>query len=101
MGKLNPNEIKSLDKKQLVNMLQDEVFDDPDFIRHIKEVAEKEEVPLEVAETIIKKYITDCGKEMIKVKKHKRRIVLFGHLNIDIVEPKFNKFSIYFKKRKK
>lgn len=100
MKKLNAHEIKGLTKQELLNVLEDEVFSDNDFKRHINETAIKENVSYDLAETVIKNYIISIGSEMIKIKKHRRRIVVFGFLNIDIIEPKFNKYSIYFKKRK-
>ena len=72
--RLNVDNIKNLSKEELLIVLEEEVFQDVDFIRHVKEVSKNEEIPHEVAESVIKHYITSIGLMMIKKTKHKRRI---------------------------
>lgn len=101
MKKLDTNDIKNLTKEEFFEIMRSEVFDNPDFSRQLKETAKKENLPESVVRTVIEKYLLDIASEMVKVKRHKRRIILHGHLNIEILESKYNPFSVYFKKRKK
>lgn len=101
MQKLSTDYIKNLTEEELLKVLEEEVFQDADFIRHIQEVSKNEQIPHDVVEEVIKHHITRIGKMMIKKTRHKRRITLFGFLNIDILEPTNNEHSIYYKQRKK
>lgn len=93
------NAKRTISKIKMLEVLETQVFSDQDFIRHIRETASKENIPEDVVETIIKHHIKTCSLEMIKKKKIHRRIVLFGFIHIDIVEPNYNEFSIYNNKK--
>lgn len=96
----NPNKLKNLNYSELQKVLQEEVFDTPDFKRHMKELSVIENMEIEEVTKVVKHYLLSNGKEMLKIKKHKRRFVLFGFLTIDIQEIIYNEHSIYYKQSK-
>lgn len=81
----------NISKEELMEVLEDQVFETFDFSRHMEELAQKENLPLEDVRKVVKHHLTEIAKEMVKVTKIKRRIVLFGFLYIDIMEPLFYK----------
>ena len=65
--------------RQSIKEVQEEVFEDEDFNRMIKETAEKENLPLEVVEGVIKNFII----QLLKL-AHLRQIKIsvFGYFNL-------------------
>jgi hypothetical protein len=98
--KLRTYDLKSMKIQKLQKIMQEEVFENEDFIRHLEETSIKTGFPVSVIKTVVEDYFSRIGTEMIKVKKHKRRFVLFGFMNLEIFESKYNPFSIYFKQKR-
>ena len=91
----------SLPKDEMIKISEKDVFDDTDFIRQVEEVTLKLKLPKDVVESVIKSFIINIVIECCKVKKHLRRIKIYGYLHIDILELKYNPYSILNKKNKK
>lgn len=95
------NRLKNLTKKELSETLENDVFEQPEFKRHMKELAISENISEEEANKVIKHYLLTVGKEALRITKHRRRIVLFGFMHIDIQEIIYNEHSIYYKYKNK
>lgn len=94
-------DLKPLTKEKLTEILNDEVFINIDFNRHIRETAAKQNIEVETAETVIKHLLSSIGAELSTIKKHKRRFLIFTYIYLEIIENKYNIFSINFKKGKR
>ena len=94
-------DLNPLTKKQQKQILNDEVYIDLDFNRHIRETAMKQNIEVETAEIVVKHLLENLSSELSTIKKHKRRFLIFTYIYLEIIENKYNKFSINFKKGKR
>ena len=101
---------KKIEKEQVLEAFQRDVADNPRFVSHIQETAQKLQLPEEVVEAVVKHYLTYTMLILSKAHKAKERtkVVLYGYFEVEFVNPLINEFSHYsniflnqFKKRKR
>lgn len=90
------NSHSTLSKEEMDIVLNEHVFDDYNFKRHIQEVSIKLQIPEDVVESVIKHYLSFICYEMIKIRKIRRRIVIYGFFFLDILEPYYDVNSKYY-----
>lgn len=84
-----------------LEIIEDEVYNDADFQRHLKEVAQRTNMPLSSVESVVKHYIESAAKEVCKNKKHKRRFIFSGYFFFEIHDIQHNPYSSYKVEKKR
>lgn len=79
-------QLKRADRKVIALKELETVFEKEDFKRQIMEVSLRLNIPHDITETVIKNYIETVTKTMFTFKFIKKRITLYGFMNIEIVK---------------
>lgn len=78
--------LKPMDKLQIKKVLEEEVFSNPHFIDHVKQVSHNTKFDEEIVKEVLKNYITNVFTIMSTIQKIKTKINLYGFLTI-FIEP--------------
>jgi activator of 2-hydroxyglutaryl-CoA dehydratase len=76
--------LKRANRKTVALNELETVFEKEDFKRQVMEVSQRENIPHDIVETVIKNYIQTVTKTMFIYKYSKKRITLYGFMNIEI-----------------
>lgn len=60
------------------------VFEREDFKRHILEVSQRNNIPHDVVDAVVKHYLLTITKVMFMFKFIRKRITLYSHMNIEV-----------------
>lgn len=76
-----------ISKEDIKKVLDEEVFSNLDFKRHIKEVSIKTEFSEDIVRIVLQQYITILAMQMTIVTRYRRKLMMFGFFMIDIMDP--------------
>lgn len=74
----------NVSKEQVLEMLDTEVFSDPDFKRHLLETSIKLGLSIDVVEHTVKHFIITMAKQMSLVTRYRRRLSIYAFCMIEI-----------------
>lgn len=91
--KKRKREKKNLNKKQMLTVLEEQVFSDYSYQRHIDQTAYDLGIPKLVVATVVKHYLESVSIDILRVTKKMRRYIFIGWAHIEILEEKYFEFN--------
>jgi len=92
-------EKRNLTKEQMSVILENDVFTDHNYIRHIEQTAHDLGIPSEAVKEVITDYLKKVSFDMLKITTFPRRFSILGWVFIDILEEKYYEINNIKSKR--
>lgn len=82
------NDFKNLNTKQIKEILEEEVFTNEDFLKHVDEVVQLTDLERDLVLRILKSYFTNILIVINSIRKFKTKINLYAFANLFVEKGK-------------
>lgn len=86
---------KKYSKEKVLEIFKAQVQDDIQFQNHIKEVAQKLNLPEETVSEVVNHYLKFITLKFTFLPKHRVNLVIYAFFNIELINPIYNEYSQY------